>query len=493
MPKSSSSRRLFRSLPLLAGALLLLGAGCAKQTRSAAAREAEAEELYKRADLYVRHINEGAYSYEYIDFHYLHAMKNIDRILTAYADTAEAGKIKAGDLKLGPYGIDYFRDTLLVQLGDMKEATESVVNAAIYLRTLPEAGRAPARGALALILETLCRQVRTNEALIFPVLPEDRTFADATIVRVLARGDQQGMALSLVQGSPPEEQMALAAAYGEGLASGGEKNDALTEFAARFPTPEHTVEEGVFLGMVDREGVIYRGTYDKIRRKREEDARQAALAAGHEPAAPAEAPVRYDLAAYYRDALGSRPSDAAAAAYAGIVALQGRFDEARTIAAGHGEDALVAAVVGAYENLSLNGRLTGTETLARQAGLGAEGVARCEMKQIEFLEAGAQHAAADALTQAALAEFPAEHDQIIRRRMYGIFYGREELFYLEPTTITSLDIKDPAVCAEVMLDWLLSQNRLQRGSSWGADQILFKYFSMQKEGRVVSRKLIKVR
>jgi hypothetical protein len=39
---------------------------------------------------------------------------------------------------------------------------------------------------------------------------------------------------------------------------------------------------------------------------------------------------------------------------------------------------------------------------------------------------------------------------------------------------------------------VLSPNRLQKGSSWGADQILFKYFSMQKEGRAISRKQVRV-
>lgn len=115
------------------------------------------------------------------------------------------------------------------------------------------------------------------------------------------------------------------------------------------------------------------------------------------------------------------------------------------------------------------------------------------MKLVELLAANARYAEADALKESGTAEFPKFHDQYIRSRMRGVFYSREELFRLDAKTIPALDIKDPAICAQVLLDWFLSPNRLLKGSSWGADQILFKYFSMQKEGRAISRKQIQVK
>jgi hypothetical protein len=483
-----------RCASLAAAGAVAVGAltgGCGKQEMPKADRETEARELYERANDYVTRINEGAYSYEYINFHYQQAMKNIDRVLTAYPDTQEAAKLRRGELKLGKYGVDYFRNTLLVQLGDMKEATETQINCAIYLHNLPEASREASRGALALILETLCRTVRTDEALIFPALPEDQRLKMETIVRVVSREVQQGTALSLVQGAEPDVQPDLAAAYGQGVASSGMKPLYLEEFAARYPTPDKRVEVGIFKGMIDREDLIYRDVFDKIKKKREEDALKALRAAGKEPEKPKEPPVRYDVAAYFRDKFGANPPAEAAVAYAGFLALQGKLDDARAVAGGAGEPALVNVVQNYYEHLILNDRLTGRETLHRELGLTPDGVARCEARLIELLAQNARYAEADALKADATTEFPNFHDQFIRSRIRGVFYSRAELFYLTAKTITDLDIKDPAVCAEVLLDWYLSPNQLLKGSAWGADQILFKYFSMQKEGRAVSRKLKK--
>jgi len=495
MPKDLFFRFPARVALLILGALALsfLGGGCAKQTRPQAEREAEARRLYERADLYVRKIAEGEYSYEYINFRYLQAMANVDRVLTAYPDTEYGQKLKRGELKLGKFSLDYFRNTLLVQLGDMKEATESVVNCAIYLHTLPDANRTEARGALALVLESLCRMVRSDEALIFPTLPEDSTFAREAIVRTMTRYLQKDVALSLVQGAEPADQPVLAAAYGEGMAVGGLKLPELNEWASNYATPGKLVEIGILKGMIEREGNIYRDTYDQVKRKREEDARKAALESGKELPKPKEPPVRYDVAAYDRETFGEHPPAEAVALLAGFDALQGNLDQARARVAGQSESAMVNVIGNYYEHLGLTGALTGSEDLHRKAGLSPDGVARCQLKLVEFLSQNANYAAADALETSGMAEFPAFHDQFIRNRMRGVFYSRTELFYLNAKPIPALGIKDPAVCAEVLLDWFLAPNKLLKGSSWGADQILFKYFSIQKEGRPISRKLNKVK
>ena len=159
--------------------------------------------------------------------------------------------------------------------------------------------------------------------------------------------------------------------------------------------------------------------------------------------------------------------------------------------AGGDESALVNVIGNYYEHLGLTEKLTGKEDLHRSSRLGSAGMARAQLKLVELLAQNAKHAEADALEKAGQAEFPAYRDQFIRSRMRGVFYSRTELFYLTAKTIPELDIKDPAVCASVLLDWFLSPNRLQKGSSWGADQIIFKYFSMKREGRPVSRKLLK--
>ena len=495
MPKLHLFRSHVIHPALVVASAVIVGAfwsGCAKQVRSHAEDEAEARQLYERADLYVRKINEGANSYEYINFHYQQAMKNIERILIAYPETEEGRKLQRGELKLGNYTIEHFRDTVLPQLGDMKEATESVVNCAIYLHNLPEANRDESRAARAMILETLCRLVRSDEALIFPTSPEDHLFALETIVRVNSRGAQQGAALSLVQGAEPETQPALAAAHGEGLAAGGAKLTDLEELATQFPTPDKRVELGILRGMIEREANIYRDRFDKVKQKRQEEALKAAKASGTEVDKPKKESVRYDVAAYYQQKFGANPPTGAKTALAGFMALQGQFNEARQLIGAGNEAGLITVVGGYFENLGLNDKLTGHESLYRQLGLSPDGVARCQLKLVEFLAQNTRYAEADALKESGTAEFPQYRDQFVRSRMRGVFYSRNELFYLNAKTLPALDLKDPAVCAEVLLDWFLSPNRLQKGSSWGADQILFKYFSMQKEGREPSRKQIKV-
>jgi hypothetical protein len=473
-------------------ALVAFAGGCAKQARPQAEREAEAQRLYDRADLMVRKIDEGEYSYDYINFHYQQAMKNIDRILLEYPDTEYGRKVERGEVKLGPYTIEHFRDALLAQLGDMKEATESVVNCAIYLYNLPEANPADSHAALAQILETLCRLVRSDEAMIFPTLPQDQLYAQETIVRVVSEYAQHDMALSILEGADPSQQPALAAAYGEGLAVGGSKLATLQELVDKYPTPEKTVEIGILRGMVERERLNYRDQFDAVKQKREREAREALAKSGKTPEQPKEESVRYDVAAFYREKFGEHPPAAAVAVYAGLQALEGHLDDARALVAPLDEAALVTVIQNHYEHLALAGQLTGHENLHRQLGISGDNEARCELKLVELLAENGRYAEADALERAGMGEFPKFHDQFIRSRMRGVFYSRVELFYLDSKTIPNLDIKDPAVAAEVLLDWFLSPNRLLKGSSWGADSIIFKYFSMQKEGRPVSRKLNKV-
>ncbi|HEX2852224.1 MAG TPA: hypothetical protein VHO24_03220 [Opitutaceae bacterium] len=478
---------------LIAGALLLgtLAGGCSKQTRSAAEREAEARALYDRANLYVQKIGEGEYSYEYINFHYLQAMDNVNRILTAYPETDYGQKLKRNELKLGKYTLEYFRTTLLAQLGDMKEATESMENCAIYLRSLPDANSQSAREALALILETLCRKVRSDEALIFPTLPEDRTFAKETIVRVMTRYLQKDVALSLVQSAEVDERPILAAAYGEGMAVGGLDLKELEEWTARYATPDKRVETAILRGMVEREGITFRDSYDKVKKKQRADALAALKAAGKEEAKPKKPSTRYDIPAYYQQKFGTNSNPEAVTAMAGLKALQGEIDEARTMVSKLDESALVKVIANYYDHLGVTGILTGREDLHRKLLRAPDNQARAQAKLVEYLAQNAKYPEADALKDDGIARFPQFRDLFIRSRIKGVFYSREELFYLTARTIPALDIKDPGVCAVVLLEWVLSPNRLQKGSSWGADQILFKYFSIQKEGRPISRKLYK--
>ena len=279
MPAMPTSRPLpaTRAACLGLAAALLGTMGCAKQAASQAEQEAEAKRLYVRADDFVRKIGEGAYSYEYINFHYNQAMQNVDRILTAYPDTEEGRRLRNGELKLGNYTLDQFRDTILPQLGDLKEATESFTNCATYLHTLPEANRAETRGALALILEYLCRSARADEAVIFATLNEDQLLKDETIIRIVASGSAKNLGLSLVKGADEKDQPRLAGAYARGQAVGGAKLETLTDLPALYPAPGREVELGVLQGMIERMRIIQGNVRDEEMRQKAETAREEQL------------------------------------------------------------------------------------------------------------------------------------------------------------------------------------------------------------------------
>ncbi len=489
-PRSAGRIRVISAFGCAIALLLFSTSGCTKQTEPPAAQADEARRLYERADLFVKKIDEGQYTYDYINFHYNQALKNVDRILLAYPETELGQKLRRGELKLGKFTLDHFRDTVLVQLGDMKEATESIVNCAIYLHTLPEASRPESKEALGLILETLCRLVRSDEALIFPTLPEDRIFAQRTIIRTISRYLQGGISLSLVQGADEDSQPILAGAYLEGLAVGGLQLENIEDLIERYKSAGRDVELGALRGMIERETQIYRDQFDKVKKERERAALEAAKSAGTLPDQPKEDSVRYDIGAFYATHFGARALPAASQAFASFRALQGHLEEALRMAGPLNESAKVDVIGAHFEHLALTGKLSGGETLHREHRLNPDSIARAQMKLIELLAQNAKYEAADALQLAGTTESPKFRDHFIRARWRGRFYSREELFYLDAKTIPNLGIKDPAICAQVLLDWFLSPNRLLRGSSWGADAIVYKYFSMQKEGRPPSRQLL---
>ncbi len=214
--------------------------------------------------------------------------------------------------------------------------------------------------------------------------------------------------------------------------------------------------------MIQRESNIYRDKFDQVKQKREEDARKAAAAKVivGQAEKPKEESVRYDVAAYYQENFGSGKNVEAAGLLAGFKALQGNLDNARTLMTGLDEAGVVNVVSNYYEGLGLTGKLTGHEDLHTQLHLSPDAEAHCELKLVEFLSQNAKYAEADAVKDAGTKEFPKYHDQFIRSRMYGVFYSRTELFYLNAKTIPNLGIKDPAVCAQVLLDWFLSPNKL---------------------------------
>src|SRR5665213_2340514 len=142
---------------------------------SAAVGDAEAARLYSRANDYVSGMQEGSYSYAYLQFYWKRAQSNIDRIRQVYPDSPTAKALAKGDLKLGPYPLDYFRERVLYNLETKQLGAFEDINCAIFLFSLDTKRSDAIRDRTRLeIAEVLAHRQRWEEALRFPVTQDQR-------------------------------------------------------------------------------------------------------------------------------------------------------------------------------------------------------------------------------------------------------------------------------------------------------------------------------
>ena len=125
----------FRLLSLLALAPALLGPLEAENLdgSSPKAGNEEAARLYSEANDFVSSMAEGDYSYAYLQFYWKRAESNVDRVRRVYADSPTAQAMARGELKLGPYALDYFKDRVLYNLELKRLGALDDVNCAIFL------------------------------------------------------------------------------------------------------------------------------------------------------------------------------------------------------------------------------------------------------------------------------------------------------------------------------------------------------------------------
>ncbi len=152
---------------------------------SAADGDAEAARLYSRANDYVSGMHEGSYSYAYLQFYWKRAQSNIDRIRLVYPDSPTAKALASGDLKIGPYPLDYFKERVLFNLETKQLGAFEDVNCAIFLFSLDTKRSDAVRDKARLeIVEVLANRQRWEEALRFPMPEGRRAELIAAIFRV---------------------------------------------------------------------------------------------------------------------------------------------------------------------------------------------------------------------------------------------------------------------------------------------------------------------
>jgi hypothetical protein len=412
--------------------------------------DAEAARLYERADSFVRNVTEGPYSYSYIQFHWKRAGANLDRILRAHPSSPTAHKLAAGELMVGPFSPDYFKQRVLPRLEEKKVAAFDAVNCAIFLYT--EETNTDAAGKKLLLEQitlTLCRQTRWGEALAYPILDNERAWLWNIVTRQAAIYRNDKLADELVSNAQEDNHRLLLATQAEALGFRGETAGDLEKFISAHPDQAAEVRVAVLRGLVRRQKHLDRaiqtnrplkGLYDGV------DGVQLAP----------EGKTYADLNAFYAT-LGANPSDDARAAYAGYFAFLGRLDEAARLSK---DDSVW--VLDALDWLIDQERYT------------------------DAMELGRRHprATADLVLMLARAGRLAEADSVINRagggdslayaRARGQLLSTAGTFLVREHTFAELPLKDPNLTGRLICEWSLTPNRALRGAApW--DAVIFKF------------------
>ena len=406
---------------------------------------AEAQRLYDHANAYVRNIQEGDYSYAYLQFYWKRAQANVDRVLRVYPETPAGRQLASGQLKVGPFELEYFRDRVLPRVEVKRLAAFDAVNCAILLYNLDRNRWDEARlRAFDSIQEVLVRQQRFREALAFPVPEgaEDRHFL--TIFRTAVYDGQTPVVEELLLDAPEELQPALRPILAEGIVLSGRPREDLVTLLNEHP--DDAIKLAALTRMVDREILIQRSAAlrldvrDRIRtthfqvlnpqvRDNVPETARSFFPNGHP-----EAEVQL---ARLRAALGERPASNAAPSvhfeYLDFLVDMERFDEVEP-------------------------HLASTSLLRSRRH-------ESELKLIEFWARAGRLEQSEALRQKLAAAGGELADQAALAQFRGRIESRVNPITVREHTFARLPITDPCVLIVAMMDWSLTPNRSIRGAA----------------------------
>ncbi len=447
-------RLLTLSIAALALAAPLAAANLDGSTEEAG--NAEAARLYDEASAYVTNMAEGQYSYAYLQFYWKRAQSNVDRIRRVYPDSPTARAMSRGELKLGPYTLDYFKERLLYNLELKRLGGYDDVNCAIFLYGLdPSRNDALREEALSRILEVLARRQRWGEALRFPVLQAHRPLLLRSIFRVAAFYDQQDMVQKMISESSPGERAAAGfnQIQAEALALLGKPRTELYRFVADHPESE--VRLAALHGVVERAVLLQRMDAHHIPSGR-------AIQTVH--LVVLNLSLRDDVPAVAARLFKDSPDDAAPllsvySASLGVSPGPGAPDEAHF----------------AYLRfLADSGRLDAVQSYPRDNGLAGKVARVCRLKAIELLAEEGQLDQAEAIRKEFAERSPADANDAALAEARGQMDSTEDQLVAREKTFAELPITDPCVLAVAIMDWSLTPNRSQRGATpW--DSVVYKF------------------
>lgn len=415
------------------------------------AADAEAARLYDRANSFVNNVTEGPYSYSYIQFHWKRAGSNIDRVLRAHPSSPTAQRLRAGELKVGPFEPAYFKERVLPRLEEKKVAAFDAVNCAIFLYTEESNAEVDAKKRLLEeIILTLCRQVRWGEALAYPVLDEERAWLWNIVTRQAVTYRNDKLAAELVSNAQDENKRLLLNTQAEALGFRGETAADLDAFLADHPDFTAELRQAILRGLVRRQKHIDRfiqanlplkGVYDGV------DGVQL-------PPDDAEEPYA-DLHAFYAT-FGPKPPAAARAAMARYHAFLGRFERAHNLAPES------VWVTDAMDWLIEQERYADAIALGRRyPGATAD--------LVMLLARRGRLAEADTLIQQNGGD-----ERLVFARTRGQMLSPSDVFMVREHTFANLPITSPNLTGRLICEWSLTPGRALRGAApW--DAIVFKF------------------
>ncbi len=438
-----------RLLSLIAAALALAGTVRAANLDGSAPGigNDEAARLYRESNDFVSNMAEGDYSYSYLQFYWKRAQSNIDRIRRVYPESPTAQALARGELKLGPYSDDYFKNRVLYNLELKRLGSFDDVNCAIFLY-----GRADGRSderrneALSTILEVMARRQRWGEALRFPVLTVHRPILLRSIFKVAAFYGASDLVKQLLASSSPAERKAAGfdALLAEGLALRGKPRSDLYAFVDGHP--ELDVREAALRGVVERD-ILFR-RYERLRIPFRDAIQTVHLVVQNaslrdDVNAVAKQLFKRDLAKaeslleLHKGAMGVEPQSGASVesreAYLQYLADVGRWDAFKSYSAG-----------------------TGLSSSTRRA---------LALKAIELYAEGGQTQNADQARKAFAAAGTADADDAALAEFRGRMVSQETPLVVRKRSFADLPISDPCIMAVAIMEWSLTPNRSQRGET----------------------------
>lgn len=449
-------RRRLLPATLVAICTWLTACSASHQAERRAAGVAEADRLYQRANDYVSRVGEGQYSYAYMQFYWKRSQANIERILRLYGDTPVGIRLKAGELKLGPFELTYFKERVLPYLEVKRLAAYDAVNCAIFLYNTDEMRWDEVRlAAFARIIEVMSRQQRWAEALDFPILTEHRPLLLGSVFRVAARFHQEKVIQGMLESATPAEKTVLFPLLGESLAIRGVPREDIAALLDEHP--EDAVKLAILSGMTQRELKIQRAAALRIPLK------NIILRGGS-----LEQPeVRDDVDAVARQFFPQGNAEASRL-LAEYRAALGDLAAARRIAEAASLPDLTGVYLAYLDYLAAFDKFDELASFVPGTHLAADQRRQCQLKIVELLaQAGRQQESERALQdyiKTYAANSPAQSDAAMLQWFRGRMQATEEnQLVAREHTFADLPIKDPCVLVQCIMEWSLTPNRSIRG------------------------------